>query len=56
MNEETKSRYKFPFGGFRKLHRSALTAAEQRAGSEGYDEVQRATDELLEKLPGENGQ
>jgi hypothetical protein len=54
-NEETKSRYTFPFGDFRRLHRSALIAAKQRAGSEGYDEVQRATDELLEKLPGENG-
>ncbi len=55
-SEETKSRYKFPFGDFRKLHRSALIAAKQRAGSEDYDEVQRAADRLLEKLPGENDQ
>jgi hypothetical protein len=55
-SEETKSRYKFPFGDFRKLHRSALIAAKQRAGSEDYDEVQRAADKLLEKLPGENTQ
>ena len=55
-SQETKSRHKFPFGDFRKLHRSALIAAKQRAGSEDYDEVQRAADRLLEKLPGENDQ
>jgi hypothetical protein len=55
-SEETKSRYKFPFGDFRKLHRSALIAAKQRAGSEDYSDVQNATDRLLEKLPGENDQ
>jgi hypothetical protein len=55
-SEETKGRYKFPFGDFRKLHRSALIAAKQRAGSEDYNEVQSAADGLLEKLPGENDQ
>jgi len=55
-SEETKSRYRFPFGDFRKLHRSALIAAKQRAGSEDYNEVQRAADRLLDKLPGENDQ
>jgi hypothetical protein len=53
-SEETKSRYKFPFGDFMKLHRSALVAAKQRAGSEDYDDVQSAADGLLEELPGEN--
>ncbi len=53
-SEETKSRYKFPFGDFRKLHRSALVAAKQRAGSEDYNEIQRAAERLLEKLPGES--
>jgi hypothetical protein len=54
VSEETKSRYKFPFGDFRRLHRSALIAAKQRAGSEDYDEVQRAAGRLLEMLPGED--
>jgi hypothetical protein len=53
-SEETKSRYKFPFGDFSKLHRSALIAAKQRAGSEDYNDVQSAADRLLEELPGEN--
>jgi hypothetical protein len=55
-SEETKSRYKFPFGDFSKLHRSALVAAKQGAGSEDYKEVQSAADRLLEELPGENDQ
>ena len=46
-NEETKGRYKFPFGDFDKLHHSALIAIKQRAGSEHYEEVQKAVDELL---------
>jgi len=53
-SEETKSRYKFPFGDFNKLHRSALIAAKQRARSEDYNDVQSAADRLLEELPGEN--
>jgi hypothetical protein len=53
-SEQTKSRYKFPFGDFKKLHRSALVAAKQRAGSEDYEEVQSAADRLLEELPSEN--
>jgi hypothetical protein len=53
-SEQTKSRYKFPFGDFKQLHRSALVAAKQRAGSEDYEEVQSAADRLLEELPGEN--
>jgi hypothetical protein len=36
-SEETKCRYKFPYGDFNKLHRSALIAAKQRAGSEDYN-------------------
>ena len=55
-SEETKSRYKFPFGDFSKLHRSALIAAKERAGSEDYTDVQSSADRLLEKLPGEDDQ
>jgi hypothetical protein len=42
------------FGDFRKLHRSALVATKQHAGSEDYKDVQRAADWLLQMLPGEN--
>ena len=49
-NKETKGRYKFPFGDFSKLHRSALIAAKQRAGSEDYGAVEKAADKLLQQL------
>jgi hypothetical protein len=55
-SEETKSRYKIPFGDFKKLCRSAVVAAKQRAGSEDYNDVQSAAESLLEMLPGENDQ
>jgi hypothetical protein len=55
-SEETKSRYKFPFGDFSKLHRGAIIAAKERAGSEDYTDVQSSADRLLEKLPGEDDQ
>lgn len=51
QNEGTKGRYKFPFGDFEKLHRSGLIAAEQRAGKEGYTELERAIRELLDGMP-----
>lgn len=31
-DEQTKSRYKFPYGDFKKVHRCAILAAESRAG------------------------
>ena len=53
-NEETKGRYKFPYGDFEKVHRSALIAIKQRAGSEHDRAVEAAADELLEHFPGED--
>lgn len=50
-NEQTKGRYKFPYGDFRRVHRSGLIAAKQRAGEWDYDEVLKAADQLLEKVP-----
>lgn len=46
-NEGTKGRYKFPYGDFRRVHRSGLVAAKQRAGEWDYDDVERAADRLL---------
>jgi len=31
-DEDTKGRYKFPYGDFKKVHRCAILAAESRAG------------------------
>ena len=47
-NEETKEHYGFPYGDFKKLHRSGLIAAKQRAAQNHYDDIEKAADELLQ--------
>lgn len=49
--EETKARYKFPYGDFRRVHRSGLVAAKQRAAQQGYEAVEAAADALLADVP-----
>ena len=49
-SEETKERYTFPYGEFRRVHRSGLIAAKQRASQYGHTEVAKAADALLELL------
>lgn len=48
--EETKGRYAFPFGDFSKVHRDGLNSAKQRAAQYEHDEIERAADDLLDKL------
>ena len=47
---ETKGRYKFPYGDFRKVNRAALIHAKQRAAQNDHDEIEKAADDLLERL------
>ncbi len=49
-SEETKERYGFPYGDFRRVHRSALIAAKGRAAQFGHAEVESAAAELLDHL------
>jgi hypothetical protein len=44
--DETKGRYKFPYGDFEKVHRCALLAAESRAGQRKYYDVELAVAHL----------
>lgn len=53
--EETKGRYAFPFGDFKKVNRAALIHAKQRAAQNDHDEIEKAADRLLEKLDRERG-
>ena len=46
--EETKDRYKFPFGKNDKVYRKGLTAIRQRAGQFGYTDVFEAAGNLIE--------
>ncbi|MGY1722320.1 hypothetical protein [Blastococcus sp. SYSU DS0533] len=48
--EETKKRYHFPYGDFSKVNRAALIHGKQRASQNGHDEIERAFDELLQRL------
>jgi hypothetical protein len=47
---DTKGRYSFPFGDFRRLHRCAILAAESRAAQNDHDEIAKAAKSLLDEL------
>lgn len=49
-DEETKERYGFPFGDFKKVHRSGLNAIQQRAGQYDYDDILKAGDDLVKRI------
>jgi hypothetical protein len=48
--EDTKARYKFPYGDFKNVHRSALLAAKSRARQHGYSDIENAAVQLLEMI------
>lgn len=54
-SEDTKGRYRFPFGDFSKVNRAALIAAKQRAAQNGHDAIEKAADQLLERLDEKQG-
>jgi hypothetical protein len=45
--ENTKARYKFPFGDFENLHRCGLLAVRSRARQFGYTDIEAAAVKLL---------
>jgi hypothetical protein len=45
-SEDTKARYKFPYGDFEKAHRCGLLAAESRAGQRRYLDIEFAVAHL----------
>jgi hypothetical protein len=45
-DDETKTRYKFPYGDFENVHRCGVLAAESRAGQYGYTDVELAAAHL----------
>ena len=49
-SEDTKGRYAFPFGDFTKVNRAALIHGKQRAAQNDHDEIEKAADELLQRL------
>ena len=45
-DEDTKRRYKFPYGNFTNVHRCAVLAAESRAGQYKYTDIELAAAHL----------
>jgi hypothetical protein len=44
--EETKARYKFPYGDFQRMHRGGVLTAESRAGQYKYTHIELAAAHL----------
>ena len=49
-NDETKARYAFVYGDFRRVHRSALIACVYRASEWRHKKVELAAHDLLQRL------
>jgi hypothetical protein len=49
-SEETKGRFAFPYGDFKKVNRSALIHAKQRASQNDHGEIEKAAGDLLDRL------
>ncbi|GIT78712.1 hypothetical protein LLS1_03810 [Leifsonia sp. LS1] len=47
---ETKQRYSFPYGDFRRVHRCAVISLESRAAQNDHDDITRASKKLLSQI------
>lgn len=54
-SEETKARYGFVVGDFRRVHRSGLIACHYRAAEWRHKDVELAAHDLLQLLDGQGG-
>jgi hypothetical protein len=54
-SEGTKRRYAFPYGDFEKVNRAALIHAKQRAAQNDHAEIEKAADDLLQRLDRKRG-
>jgi len=54
-NDDTKGRYKFPYGDFKDIHRCAILSAESRAGQNKYRDIQDAAADLHIMIGGPRG-
>jgi hypothetical protein len=53
--DETKARYGFVYGDFRRLHRTGLIACHYRAAEWRHKEIELAAHDLLQLLDGTSG-
>ncbi len=54
-NEETKARYAFVYGDFRRIHRMGLIACHYRAAEWRHKEIELAAHDLLQRLDSASG-
>ena len=54
-NDETKARYAFVFGDFRRIHRMGIIACLYRAAEWRHKEIELAAHELLQRLDAASG-
>jgi hypothetical protein len=54
-NDETKARYAFVYGDFRRIHRMGLIACMYRAAEWRHKDVELAAHELLQRLDRKSG-
>jgi hypothetical protein len=54
-SDETKARYAFVYGDFRRVHRTALIACVYRASEWRHKEVELAAHDLLQRLDAASG-
>lgn len=52
-SEETKGRFRFPYGDFSRVNRAALIHAKQRASQNDHPEIADAADGLLRRIDDE---
>lgn len=52
QDPDTKKRYKFPYGDFKRVHRCAVLSAESRAGQYKHFDIERAAAHLHEMMDG----
>jgi hypothetical protein len=49
-SEQTKGRYEFPYGDFKKVHRCGVISAESRAGQYKHFDIEKAAAQLHEMI------
>jgi hypothetical protein len=49
-SEETKGRFSFPMGDYKKVHRCAIISVESRAAQYDHDDIAKAAKQLLELI------
>ena len=54
-NDETKARYAFVYGDFRRIHRMGLIACHYRAAEWRHKEIELAAHDLLQLLDAKSG-